>query len=208
MTTIQPEGNYYNKYESKNPIERRLIQGYFSAMDAMLAAVKPVKSVFDAGCGEGLVTRHIQTLLQPESMLASDISQRLIQANQAAFQSSGIQFFSGSIYDIALPDHSAELVCACEVIEHLEEPGRAIGELFRVSGRFVFLSVPNEPVWRIANVLRGKYVRALGNTPGHLQHFCMNALRNQVEAFAGCEAVCLAKRAPFPWIQLLYEKVN
>ena len=33
---MQPEGNYYDKYGSKNPIVRRLVGGFFSAMDVML----------------------------------------------------------------------------------------------------------------------------------------------------------------------------
>lgn len=33
---MQPEGNYYDKYGSKNPIVRRLMGGFFSAMDVML----------------------------------------------------------------------------------------------------------------------------------------------------------------------------
>ena len=31
--------------------------------------------------------------------------------------------------------------------------------------------VPREPVWRVLNVARGRYVRWLGNPPGHIQHF-------------------------------------
>ncbi len=33
---IQPEGNYYDKYGSKNPIEKKLISGFFAAFDTML----------------------------------------------------------------------------------------------------------------------------------------------------------------------------
>jgi hypothetical protein len=30
--------------------------------------------------------------------------------------------------------------------------------------------VPREPIWRIGNMARGRYLGDLGNTPGHIQH--------------------------------------
>lgn len=206
METVQPEGNYYNKYQSKNPIEQRLVDGYFSALHAMLAPLAPVASVFDAGCGEGLVTRRIRDLLAPASMKASDISAHLIEDNLVQPENSGISFFTSSIYDTGLASGSCELVCACEVIEHLEQPERALAELFRVSSRYVFISVPNEPIWRMANLLRGKYLREWGNTPGHVRHFSLRTLCRAIESAAGSNTILVSKRSPFPWIQVLYEK--
>ena len=37
--------------------------------------------------------------------------------------------------------------------------------------RHLLVSVPREPLWRALNMLRGAYWRALGNTPGHLNHW-------------------------------------
>jgi hypothetical protein len=61
-------------------------------------------------------------------------------------------------------------VC-CEVLEHLEFPDRDLAEISRVSSRSVLISTPREPLWRLLNLLHGKYWRSLGNTPGHLQHY-------------------------------------
>ena len=87
-----------------------------------------------------------------------------------------IQFYVDSIYNIDSNDNNYDLVIACEVLEHLEEPEIALSELFRISNKYVLISVPNEPFWRIANFARGKYLNRLGNTPGHINHWSKNGI--------------------------------
>lgn len=96
------------------------------------------------------------------------------------------------------------MICS-EVMEHLEYPEKALDMLKSVSSEYILLSVPNEPIWRILNVCRGKYLRQLGNTPGHIQHwstkqFCRMLCEN------GCDII--AVKRPFPWTMVLvkYDK--
>ena len=72
-------------------------------------------------------------------------------------------------------------------------------EVARVSSGWLLLSVPWEPVWRILNVARGRYVGSLGNTPGHVQHFSRRAIRGLVAS----RFELVAERRPFPWTVLL-----
>ena len=46
-----------------------------------------------------------------------------------------------------------------------------LAEMARVSARHLLVSVPREPLWRALNVARGAYLRDLGNTPGHVNHW-------------------------------------
>jgi hypothetical protein len=51
----------------------------------------------------------------------------------------------------------------------------------------------------LLNVARGKYLAALGNTPGHVQHFSAHALAELLTP--GFEILRWAR--PFPWLMAL-----
>ena len=113
-----------------------------------------------------------------------------------------VAFSVGSIYDTGQPDNFYDLVIATEVLEHLDNPSAAMKELIRISKKYIIISVPNEPLWCMANMARFKYLRHLGNTPGHINHWSKKAFYT----FAG--EFCKVKfiRTPFPWVMLLCEK--
>jgi hypothetical protein len=69
----------------------------------------------------------------------------------------------------------------------------------RVSGRHLLVSVPREPLWRSLNVFRGAYLGALGNTPGHLNHWSRAAFLRLLEDYGHVVAV----RSPVPWTMAL-----
>ena len=57
-------GNTYDKYGSGNPVVRRLMRGFESSADELLALAAP-DSLLDVGCGEGvLLARWAQQLPQ------------------------------------------------------------------------------------------------------------------------------------------------
>ena len=111
------------------------------------------------------------------------------------------RFPSSAIYRLARPHGSFDLVFALEVLEHLEHPRVALEELCRVSGRWLILSVPREPLWRILNLARLRYATSLGNTPGHVQHWSCRRFADLVSEFADVRAVL----RPLPWTVLLAE---
>ena len=101
----------------------------------------------------------------------------------------------GDIGALPFPDDTFDLVLAIEVLEHVPDPDAALREVARVACADVLISVPREPMWRAANVARGKYWKALGNTPGHIQHWGKRSFADLVGRHLDVAAV----RSPPPW---------
>jgi hypothetical protein len=86
-----------------------------------------------------------------------------------------------------------------EVLEHVPDPGGVLAEMSRVASRWVLVSVPREPLWRVLNMARGEYLRDFGNTPGHLNHWSKRGFRKLLTRYG--EIVEL--RSPPPWTMAL-----
>ncbi len=111
--------------------------------------------------------------------MATDISSEIIaEANKIIPE---IPKMVCSAYDLPFNDSSWDVVLACEVMEHVEEPQKLIIEANRIAAKYCIFTVPLEPWWRVANVLRGKYLTKFGNTPGHIQHWNKNSLLKEME---------------------------
>lgn len=67
----------------------------------------------------------------------------------------------------SLKKESVDLILCSEVLEHLDEPEKTLNQI--CNAKYFLASVPNEPIWSILNMCRGKYLRDFGNTPGHVQ---------------------------------------
>src|SRR6185503_4035992 len=100
------------------------------------------------------------------------------------------------VTDLPFADSSFVLVLCLEVLEHLDDPAAAVRELARVAAAGVVVSVPFEPWFRIGSLLRGKYVRTLGNHPEHVNHFNRRSLATLLEPALDI----LTIRTAFPWL--------
>jgi ubiquinone/menaquinone biosynthesis C-methylase UbiE len=174
-------GNYFDKYNSKNPLVRLLMWLYFEGLFKMISKTN-AKKILDVGCGEGHATSKVHDRFDVE-IKGCDLEKEVIEKARKNYE--GIVFGTGNIYELKEEDESYDLVIAGEVLEHLYEPEKAIKELKRVSSEYVIISVPCEPVWRMANMSRLRYIKALGNTPGHVQNFSKKEIRNLLRKHFG-----------------------
>ncbi len=186
-------GNVYDKYNTSNPIARALMRGFTGAVTDLYLGTG-ADSVLEVGCGEGHLADHLVKRRRPARFEACDVALR-----PAPGLDPHIVLREASIYELPYPDASFDLVVCCEVLEHLADPAAGLAELARVARRQVLLSTPWEPVWRLLNIARGRYLGALGNTPGHVQHFSRRAL---VE-LAATRLGALKVRRPLPWTVIL-----
>ena len=184
-------GNVTDKYRIKNPLARRLMDGFLARV-AQLYRDTDAQSVLEVGCGEGDLCAHLQAQ-RPADFVGLDISAKVLQL--ARDQHPTMPLSVQSAASLAFDSNSFDLVVICEVLEHLPDPRAALKEVARVARRDVILSVPREPVWRLLNVARGAYWRALGNTPGHLQHWG----RQDFVRFVSSELSVVQVCSPLPW---------
>lgn len=195
-------GNNYDKYASSNPIVKWMMSGFHGSLDGFLAQANP-SSIHEVGCGEGYWT--IECSRQGLNVRGSDFSEQIIDmakhnASKAGF-ATGI-FEVGSIYDLSAEKHSADLIVCCEVLEHIDDPQAGLQKLQEITQNKIILSVPREPIWRVLNVIRGKYISNLGNTPGHIQHWSKSGFVELVSRYFNIIDVS----SPFPWTMLYCEK--
>lgn len=191
-------GNVYPKYHTGNPIARRLVARYLASFHE-LVDLAGVDEVLEVGCGEGILSMALAT--KGCRVRGVDVAPKIIEvarANAAAAKHD-IKFEVASVYDLDPRADSARLVVCCEVLEHLHEPRRALAILTTLANPFLLVSVPREPLWRILNVMRGKYLTDLGNTPGHLQHWSRSRFLDTLDYFSEMVEV----RTPVPWTMAL-----
>jgi ubiquinone/menaquinone biosynthesis C-methylase UbiE len=169
-TYVQVDTQFNTKYVSKNPIIVFLNNYFLSAVASYVISTES-KRILDVGCGEGVfphyVTHHYS--VQARQITGLDIEPERLRL--ASSINPEVQFNRGSIYHLPYQANAYDLVMAIEVLEHLEYPEKAINELSRVSKKWMILSVPNDRIFRLGNLLRLKYVSAWGNPPDHIQHW-------------------------------------
>lgn len=201
---IQPEGNFYDKYHSGNIIVRKLMEGFFNSYKRLLSEIKTnIHSCLEGGVGEGEIAEFVYDYLGIK-VEGFDISKQVIDEANTRLSGKDIHLWTGNIYDLQ-NTQKYDLVICSEVLEHLEHPEKAVAQLKKASEKYLIFSVPRERLWCFLNLCRGKYIKAFGNTPGHIQHWNKKSfvrfLRNN-----GLKIVRI--ESPVPWIVVLAEVDN
>jgi ubiquinone/menaquinone biosynthesis C-methylase UbiE len=195
----------YKKYTSNNPLIKFALSMFFNDLDELidLIGIGSLSNILDAGCGEGFVINHIYERYKNENMYIEGIDIMKEALEIAKSLNPNIRFSIGDIYKLDYPDNCFDLVLATEILEHLGNPEKAIEEIKRVTRKYVIASVPREPIWRIANIIRGSYLSRFGNTPGHIQKWTEKEF---LALLNGHFKVVKVKKPVFLWTMALCEK--
>jgi ubiquinone/menaquinone biosynthesis C-methylase UbiE len=183
-------GNVYDKYASRNPVTSRLMRGFFADLDALLEQARPA-DLLDVGCGEGVVTERLAARVPRVVGLDRDAPRLRAQWERRR----GPEFVTGDAHALPYPDGAFDAVALIEMLQLADAPARALAEAARVAGRWLLVTLPREPLWRVLNVARGAYLRRAGNTPGHVHHWSRRAAIDLLAAHGDVVAV----RSPPPW---------
>ena len=196
MSDALPGIRFQTKWLSRNPLVRHANNRFRDTLLSLVRSCAP-GTILDAGCGEGI---NLLTLvgIGGWELTGIDLDTDSLQIARDALPET-VSLDHGDLEALPYPDRSFDLVIGTEVLEHVDDPSAALREMVRVSRRSLILSVPREPIWRIANVSRGRYWSRLGNTPGHVNHWS----GRRFVRFCEREVQVVQRRSPLPWTFLL-----
>lgn len=197
-------GNVYNKYRAGNPFVRFIMRSFDESLSTLVEKVSPL-SIHEVGCGEGYWV--LRWHCSGYSVRGTDFSSSVIDLAKANARARGINpdlFEALDLYKVEPLRDSADLVICLEVLEHLNQPEDGLRALQRIVKNYVILSVPREPVWRMLNLLRGRYIKNLGNTPGHVNHWSQRRFVELVSRYFDI----VEMKAPLPWTVILCRNRN
>jgi 2-polyprenyl-3-methyl-5-hydroxy-6-metoxy-1,4-benzoquinol methylase len=198
-----PTGNTFDKYGSQNPVVRRLMAGFESTLDALWTQAAP-DSILDVGCGEGVLTAQWADRLGDRRIVGIDLEDPKLKAEWEQRRRANLEYRVEDATHLSFADGEFDMATAIEVLEHVPDPGRTVSEMARVAKRWVLVSVPREPLWRGLNMARGAYLKDLGNTPGHVNHWSKRSFVSMLSRHGTVEEV----RSPFPWTMCLVDVSN
>jgi SAM-dependent methyltransferase len=190
-TACVPTGNTYDKYGSTNGIEQRMMLGFLRTLDGMLDGLSP-RRVLEVGVGEGEVMARLRGRFPDVPMVGLDLPDHELASG---WRSADMSCVFGDATTLPFADGTFDLVLAIEVLEHVPGPEVALRELSRVCSDRLIASVPFEPIWRAGNLLRRRYMRQLGNTPGHVNHWTRRGFSRFVAGRFDLDQV----KSPMPW---------
>jgi SAM-dependent methyltransferase len=202
MTNSAPDERSGNqkKHESRNPIQRALIERFHHQAIAMVERAKP-RTILELGCGEGYV---LEAFLQGgvEAELSGvELSERAVKLARARLGERATIEHRDARELVAKGRHF-DMVMMLEVLEHIPEPAQMLDILDDLSAEWLLLSVPWEPFFCALNFMRGKNLSRWGNDPEHVNHWGRRAFSR----FIGARFEVVAMPQVFPWTMALARK--
>jgi 2-polyprenyl-3-methyl-5-hydroxy-6-metoxy-1,4-benzoquinol methylase len=191
-------GNTYDKYGSTNPVVRRLMSGFERTLDELFTRAAP-SSLLDVGCGEAVLTHKWARRLGDKRVVGIDLDDPRLHAFWQERQAPNLSYQVMKAEHLPFADDEFDVAAAIEVLEHVPDPAHTVAEMARVASGHLLVSVPREPMWRGLNMARGAYLKDLGNTPGHLNHWSKRSFASLLSRHGDV----IEARSPFPWTMLL-----
>ncbi|MDA2922423.1 class I SAM-dependent methyltransferase, partial [Patescibacteria group bacterium AH-259-L07] len=154
-------GNYFDKYNSKNPVVVWMTRRFLHTLFGFLDQIKPEK-IIDIGCGEGEIEKRLKQRYANVYIKGLDI------ADVRTFKD--FDFAIGNAITVK-ENKEYDVLLMLEVLEHVKEYTKAFANIKKIKANNIIISVPYEPWFRLCNLLRFAYIKRLGSTPGHVNHF-------------------------------------
>ena len=141
------------------------------------------QTILDIGCGAGFLTNALA--LYGHRVTGIDLSPSSLEIARQQDSTSSVQFAQADAHHLPFSENSFDVVCAMDLLEHVEKPFAVIREAARVlkpGGLFFFhtfnrnwlsyLFVIKGVEWWLAQTPRHLHVYHLFIKPKELEHWC------------------------------------
>ena len=187
------------KHQNNNPISKFFLDNFKTLLLSKVKNLKP-ESILDVGAGEGFTLEMFRQNKIGKKLEGIEYMDEAIEFGKQFHPK--VKIKKGDIYKLPYKDNSFDVIICTEVLEHLDDPIRALQELRRVTKKYVILSVPNEPLFTIQRFLRGKNMIKLGDHPEHIQHWSSD----KFEKFVRVQMMIKDVSTPLPWTMITAKK--
>lgn len=139
--------------------------------------------ILDAGCGGGFLSNALAE--EGFRVTGMDCADDSLDVAHRHDRTNSVTYVPGDVYKIPFPNASFDVVTAMDLLEHLEDPGRAIAEFARVlkpGGLFFFHTFNRNPLaglvviklveWMVQNTPKDMHVLRLFLKPKEVEAFC------------------------------------
>jgi SAM-dependent methyltransferase len=183
-----------SKYFTPNPLRRLVVGRFLDALGRALEAF-PWNTLLDVGCGEGLVDYYLVRRFPGRGITGVDPDPAALAVARRLNPRCDYREADGR--SLPFPDRGFDTAVCLEVLEHLPDYEKVVGELRRVSAGPCLVSVPAWPWYQATNFMIGKNWARRGEHPGHVVRFTRASLhRALARVFPGSVTIRLA----YPWL--------
>jgi len=185
------------KYEKGGRLRTAVLGLFF---DRVAQHLGDGRLVLDAGSGEGYGAKELLKRVPDLRIMGVDLSATsLLKAKEVC---PPLATCAADVRSLPFLAGSFDLVISLEVLEHLQDPVRAISAFKRITSRNILLTVPNEPVFRIQRMLMGMDIGSLGDHPEHINHWGLLSFK-QFLVGQGLTIVEYFSPFPYAWVGAL-----
>ena len=194
---LNPMEKSQDKKKYSNLFKRFFINRFLARVGQILIQEHP-DEVLDIGCGEGYPDAYFLKCCPKIHLTGVDLNVNLLakakkRNPQANYQKGDILNLNfSSVFDMAL---------VLEVLEHLDEPGKAVKEVLAVSPKAIY-SVPFEPWFSIMSLVSGSYLATFGRHPEHIHAWSPGSFKQFLSNYYNKVEVIPV----LPWIIAVCEK--
>lgn len=168
---------YENDYVSDNPeMHMEDTEWKLDELLPLLDGPGRYNSIFDMGCGAGVLGRRVADPLEIPSRLSADWSSQILRVAQS--ENEEAVFVRADAAYLPIRNSAFDLSMLIDVVEHQDNPDQVLLELSRVSGRLL-IRTPLEDC--LYETMRRRRKDLFRESSGHVVHFNVGSIRQRLE---------------------------